>query len=45
VQDNIQPEAPGGLANAAHPFACVFTFIFKATAFFMYNLINKATLS
>lgn len=28
------------LSQAAHPFACIFTFLFKATAFIMYIMRN-----
>lgn len=42
MQDNINP-SEGGLSNAAHPVACIFTFLFKAASFFVYASIKVAT--
>ena len=44
MQDNLNP-IEGGLSNAAHPVACIFTFLFKAVAFLVYSSPHTATSS
>lgn len=45
LQDTLNPPPPmeGGLSNAAHPIACIFTFLFKAAAFLVYPFVYAAT--
>lgn len=44
MQDNFSP-IEGGLSNASHPVACVFTFLFKAASFLVYGCPHSATSS